>query len=105
MFLLVLSFFLEGVSKSHRLQVYLLPLEGVRGGEALPWGGLGWVELLKFGFRYKTKKSLSQYQILGYVKQGYIWVNSFLATALPASSSMGIISANLSQHPVFGVQN
>ena len=53
----------------------------------------------------QNKKSLSQHQILGYVKQGYIWVNSFLATALPASSSMGIISANLSQHPVFGVQN
>jgi len=41
-----------------------------------------------------NKKSLSQYQNIEYVKQGQIVVNSFLATALPASSSMGIISAN-----------
>ena len=38
MFFLV---FLEGESKSHRLQVYLLPLEGVRGVEPSLGEGLG----------------------------------------------------------------
>ena len=32
-----------GTNLALRKLVYLLPLEGVRGGGTLPWGGTGWV--------------------------------------------------------------